>query len=197
MPIFGLFRRNRLENLKIQEVRDEQREQERLEQEIVRRIYRKQDRMESLRIYVRDERSISDMELDNIANELEEIEIDVAADNQELNRVRQGEASRQGHPDSLGKEGQASARRRMAANQQDGLERDRGQPPQPRRHGQRRSLQRRADTGRARGASQPQRHPPRHHPTPPPDSRRPQGKPGRVGRRVGLVPSIISKPQAR
>ena len=89
MPIFGLFRRNRLENLKIQEVRDEQREQERLEQEIVRRIYRKQDRMESLRIYVRDERSISDMELDNIANELEEIEIDVAADNQELNRVRQ------------------------------------------------------------------------------------------------------------
>ena len=89
MPIFGLFRRNRLENLKIQEVRDEQREQERLEQEIVRRIYRKQGRMESLRIYVRDERSVSDMELDNIANELEEIEIDVAADNQELNRVRQ------------------------------------------------------------------------------------------------------------
>ena len=89
MALFGLFNRNRLENLKVQEVRSDQREIERVEDEIVRKIYRNQDRMESLRIYVRDERSISETELEQIANELEELELDVAADNQELNKVRQ------------------------------------------------------------------------------------------------------------
>ena len=89
MALFGLFKKNRLENLKIQEVRGDQREIERVEQEIVRKIYRNQDRMDSLRIYVRDERSISETELENIANEIEELELDVAADNQELNKVRQ------------------------------------------------------------------------------------------------------------
>lgn len=89
MAILGLFKKHDLTKLKVQDVKDDQRKLDDIEHQIGRRLTSLQDKMEGLRLYAREEKGLTDSELEQVADQLEELELDVSADYQELNKVRQ------------------------------------------------------------------------------------------------------------
>ena len=89
MALFGLFKKHGLEKMKVAEVREDLRSMEALEQQLGRRLTSSQEKMEGVRLYGEREKNLSESELEQVADQIEELEFDVAAVYQELNKVRQ------------------------------------------------------------------------------------------------------------
>ena len=89
MAFLGFFKKRGLEHMKAAEVRQDLREVERLERQYGRQISTYQDRMEGKRLYALNEKGISDLELEQMASDIEELEFDISAVNQEQGKVRE------------------------------------------------------------------------------------------------------------
>ena len=89
MAFLGMFGKSRLERMKVSEARADLREVERIEKELVRRAYTHQDNIEAKRLYAKNEPGITELELELVADEVEEAELDLSAVQQELDKVRE------------------------------------------------------------------------------------------------------------
>ena len=89
MAFLGFFKKRGLENMKIAEVRQDLLGVERLERQYGRQISTYQERMESKRLYALNEKGLTDLELERLASDIEELEFDISAVNQEQSKVRE------------------------------------------------------------------------------------------------------------
>ena len=89
MAFLGFFKKRGLEHMKVAEVRQDLLEVERLERQYGRQISTYQGRMESKRLYALNEKGITDLELEQLASDIEELEFDISAVNQEQSRARE------------------------------------------------------------------------------------------------------------
>ena len=89
MAFIGLFKKHGLENLEVSKVRDDLRDIERLETQLGRRLTSNQDTMERLKLFTENEKNVTEAEIEQAADQMEEIEFDIAAIYQELSKVRQ------------------------------------------------------------------------------------------------------------
>ena len=89
MAFLGFFKKRGLEHMKIAEVKQDLLQVERLEQQYGRQISTYQERMEGKRLYALNEKGITELELEQMANDIEELEFDIAAVNQEQGKVRE------------------------------------------------------------------------------------------------------------
>ena len=89
MEFLGFFKKRGLEHMKVAEVRQDLLEVERLERQYGRQISTYRERMEGKRLYALNEKGITDGELEQMASDIEELEFDISAVNQEQSRARE------------------------------------------------------------------------------------------------------------
>ena len=88
MAFLGLFKKPELINMKVSEVKSDLSEVELLERRLGREAASCRELMQSKRLYAQNEPNLTDDELDGLALDIEELENDIAAKNDELGRVR-------------------------------------------------------------------------------------------------------------
>lgn len=88
MAFLGLFGRQKLEKMKAAKVKADLQKVERREDRLGREAARIRERMESKRLYAQNEPHLTDDDLVGLALDIEELEYDLAAKNNELRRVR-------------------------------------------------------------------------------------------------------------
>ena len=87
MGFLGLFKKYDLEQIKPEDIEREATELKRLEQQRMRRLTDLQDKAQGIRLYAQQER-LTEAEEEQCAGQIEDIEFDVAATEQELNNIR-------------------------------------------------------------------------------------------------------------
>ena len=87
MGFLGLFKKYDLEKIELEGVESEITELKRLEQQRVRRLTNLQDKAQGVRLYAKQEK-LTEADEEQCAGQLEDIENDVAATEQELENIR-------------------------------------------------------------------------------------------------------------
>jgi len=87
MGLFGLFKKYDLNKIKREDIAREVDELKTLEQQRMRRLADLQDNAEGVRLYAKQER-LTEAEMEQCAGQIEDLEFDVAATEQELNNIR-------------------------------------------------------------------------------------------------------------